>query len=36
MREWLFPLAPLIAVVYYLIYPYQFAALIHWIGVLVR
>jgi hypothetical protein len=30
MREWLLVLAPVAVVIYFVIYPDQFAALLHW------
>jgi hypothetical protein len=36
MREWLLVLAPVAVVIYFVIYPDQFAALVHWAGGLLR
>lgn len=32
MREWLLPIAPIAAVMYFTVYPHQFGELVMWIG----
>ena len=36
MREWLFSFAPLITVIYFVLFPQQLTALIYWIEGLMR
>ena len=36
MREWLFVLAPVALVIYFVMYPAQFIGLVHWIMSFVR
>ena len=30
MREWFWPLAPVIAIVYFVVYPHQFGEVMNW------
>ena len=36
MRDWILPLAPVIAIGYFVIYPHQFGEFINWAGNLVH
>jgi hypothetical protein len=36
MRDWILPLAPVIAVVYFVAYPHQFGELVTWAQAFVR
>jgi hypothetical protein len=36
MRDWILPLAPVIAAAYFMVFPHQFAELVMWAQALVR
>ncbi len=36
MREWFWPLVPVIAVVYFVVYPHQLGDVINWAGIFLR
>jgi hypothetical protein len=36
MRDWMLPLAPVIAIVYFAIYPHQFGEFVNWAGTFVH
>ncbi len=36
MREWIWPLAPVIVVAYFVFYPHQFGEVMNWAGTFVR
>lgn len=36
MREWLWPAAPVVAILYFTLYPDQFAAFVDWAGRLIH
>ena len=36
MRDWILPIAPVLAIAYFMMYPHQFGELIGWAGTFVH